>query len=465
MKFDNDISRRSFLTSTAGLGLAGALGLAGCSSDDSDSGSGSSSTEAEADTAAVETTDDGKIIISFWHSMSSTNEEALNVIVDGYNEQSDTYEVQAEYEGEYSESSGKFYSMENGDGAPAIIQIGEENAQSMIDSGLIADVSALIEEHDFDDSDLLEQAVNFYTVDGVLNAMPFNCSAPVVYYNAAAFEEAGITEFPTTFEGITEALETVAADTSYTTPMGFYSYGYNLLQMVTNLGSYTVNNENGREGRATEVAYQDKMTVIFNWYDDLVEKGLGVNYGTDGSSCVSGFAQQDCIMFIQTSAAAAYVMSACDFEVGMAALPCEEGEEPAGVYAGGGALCIANNLSSDVAAGVMDFCQYATSDEVQAVWASSTGYYPISNSAYETETMAATYETYPQLEVSAEQLRNSEVNNVTAGPLCSQLPQLYDDLESALESVFNGGDVDSAIETAMESSNAAIESANEGVEE
>ena len=105
----------------------------------------------------------------------------------------------------------------------------------------------------------------------------------------------------------------------------------------------------------------------------------------------------------------------------------------------------------------------ATSPDVQATWAGDTGYFPISSGAYETDTLSKIYTEYPQLEVSANQLRNSKVHNLTAGPLCSQLPQLRTDLETALESVFNGGDVDAAIETAVNSTNSAIESANAGV--
>ena len=82
------------------------------------------------------------------------------------------------------------------------------------------------------------------------------------------------------------------------------------------------------------------------------------------------------------------------------------------------------------------------------------GYYPISNGAYETQTMLDIYEEYPQLEVSAEQLRSSKVNSITAGPLLSQLPQLRTDLVAALESVFNGGSVEDAIAEAVRSTNA-----------
>ena len=77
--------------------------------------------------------------------------------------------------------------------------------------------------------------------------------------------------------------------------------------------------------------------------------------------------------------------------------------------------------------------------------------------------MKATYEELPQLQVAAEQLLNSQVNSVTAGPLLSQLPQLRTDLQSALEAVFNGSEVAPAVEQAVSSTNSAIASANEGV--
>lgn len=453
MNINPNLSRRSFLT-LSGLGLAGASLLTGCSG----SGSGSS-----ADTGSASA--DGKTTILFWHSMDGSNGKAITKVVDGYNSQSDTYEVQLKYQGKYDESTGKFFNMAGGDGSPAIIQIGEQNLQSMIDSQLIADVSALIKDCDFDDSDLIEQAVNFYTVDDALRAMPFNCSSPVVYYNKDVLAKAGYTEFPQTFEELATAADAIAKADSSLKPVGMYAYGYALDQMATNMGGYVVNNKNGRSKRATKIAYEEQMTDIFNWVADLVKKDQLVNYGTDSNNTVSGFSQKQCALFISTSALARSIIDSCDFEVGISPLPVKQGEEAMGVYAGGGALCIADGLSDEVKKGVMDFCAYATSAEVQATWAGDTGYYPICNAAYNTDAMKKAYEEYPQLEVSADQLCGSKVNDVTAGPLCSQLPQLRTDLQTALESVFNGGSVKDALKTAMDSTNSAIESANAGVAE
>ena len=436
------------------LGTLMLAAFAGCST----SGSGSS--------GSASTGDSGKIQIQFWHSMSGNTQEALDEVVAGFNESQDTYEVVATNQGSYDESTGKFFNMANGDGSAHIIQIGEQNLQSMIDSGMVASVSDLIEKHSFDDSDLLEQEVNFYTVDEDMWAMPFNCSTPVVYYNKTAFAEAGVTEFPTTFEGIKEAAQALADSGSNITPVGMYAYGYALDQMVINMGGYVINNENGRADRATEVAYQDQITAIYNWIKDLQDSGLLLNYGSDGTNTISGFTQQQVGMFIASSASCRNVIdSATDFEVGVANLPVPEGTEPEGVYGGGGALCIATGLSEDVETGVMEFCTYATSPEVQATWAVNTGYFPICNGAYDTETLTTAYEEMPQLQVAADQLLNSKVNSITAGPLLSQLPQLRTDLQTALEAVFNGSDVDSAVAQAIESTNSAIATANEGVAE
>ena len=427
--------------------------FAGCSNGSSD-GSGAS------------TSDSGKLQIQFWHSMSGNTQEALDAVVAGFNESQDQYEVVATNQGTYDESTGKFFNMAGGSDSAHIIQIGEQNLQSMIDSGMIASVSDLIETYSFDDSDLLEQEVNFYTVDGDMWAMPFNCSTPVVYYNKTVFDAAGVTEFPTTFEGITEAAQKVAESNDSITPVGMYAYGYALDQMVINMGGYVINNENGRADRATEVSYQDQITQIYNWIKDLQDQELLLNYGSDGTNTISGFTQQQVGMFIASSASCRNVIdSSTDFEVGVANLPVPEGTEPEGVYGGGGALCVATGLDEDVEAGVMEFLTYATSPEVQATWAASTGYFPICNGAYETETLTSTYEELPQLQVAADQLLNSNVNSITAGPLLSQLPQLRTDLQTALEAVFNGSDVESAVAQAVESTNSAIASANQGVAE
>jgi sn-glycerol 3-phosphate transport system substrate-binding protein len=406
---------------------------------------------------------DGVTEIVLWHSMSGNVQEELNKIVDNFNSSQSEFKVVAENQGSYDESTSKFFSMNGGDGSPAIIQIGEQNLQSIIDSNLIEPMSNLIKDYNYNLDDLVPQVVNFYSVDDVLYTMPFNASSPVLYYNVDALKNAGYDEVPSTFEEILESCKSISSANAGMKAFAMHAYGYALDQMVTNLGGYIVNNDNGRSSRATEVSYQNEIKTIFTWISDLVKADGFINYGTNSEDVVTGFNNGDIAMFITTSASAAEIINNAPFEVGVAYLPTSKGVEAQGVYAGGGAFGVSKNLSEEVRNGVMAFLSYATSAEVQASWAGSTGYFPVNSKAYETETMKNIYSEKPQLKVASDQFLNSKETKVTAGPLLSQLPQLRNDLQSAVEEVFNGGDVDSAIENAVKNTNKAIETANKSV--
>ncbi len=429
--------------------------------------SGTTTTEIDNEKVATEqnkTTASGTTEVLFWHSMSGNNAEKLMKIVDGFNASQSEVVVVAENQGTYDESTSKFFNMNGGKGSPAVIQIGEQNLQSMIDSGLVASVTDLINEYQFDQEQLLPQAIDFYSVNDTMYAMPFNISSPVLFYNAEALKKAGIEEVPATYEEITEAGESISAANDGMKAFSKPVYGYALEQMVTTMGGFVVNNDNGRSSRATEVAYQPELTKIFTWISDLIKADQFVNYGTNFDNLITGFNQGEIAMFITTSARAAAIVENAPFEVGITSLPVFEGMEPEGVYAGGGAMCVAANLDDETNAAVMRFLEYATSAEVQAIWAGDTGYFPVNINSYETETLKKIYEEKPQLKVAADQLLNSKQTKATAGPLISLLPQLRNDLQTAEEMLFNGGDVQSAIDSAVANTNKQIETANKSIQ-
>lgn len=436
--------------------------LAACGSG-AQSTSGSTTEGSEEAQAAVENSEDSEQV-SFWHSMSGANQEHLLNIVDGFNESQDEIYVSAENQGSYDESTSKFFSVAGEEESPSIIQIGEQNLQSMSDSDLVEPMSNLVKDYDYNLDQLIPGLVNFYTVEEELYAMPFNSSSLVLYYNAEALENAGISEAPKTFEEITAAAPSISEANEGMKAFSKPVYGYALDQMVTNMGGFIVNNENGRAERATEVAYQDQVKQVFTWIQDLIAQDEFVNYGINKDDMYTGFYNGEVSMFITTSAVATSIINDAPFEVGIGYLPAPEDVEPQGNYAAGGAMMVSKDLPEEERAAAMEFMKYATSPEVQAEWAGNTGYFPINADSYETETMQAIYEETPQLEVPADLFLTSKQNAVTAGPLLSQLPQLRNDLETAEEMVFNNGDIDEAINQAVENTNAAIETANKAVE-
>lgn len=121
---------------------------------------------------------------------------------------------------------------------------------------------------------------------------------------------------------------------------------------------------------------------------------------------------------------------------------------------------MSKDLPEDVQAGAFEFLAYAASSEVQAVWAANTGYYPVNQGAYETETMKTLYEEQPMMKIAADQLLNGQQNSITAGPLVTTLVQIRDDMMAGAELVFNGGDPQEAVNMAVESTNQQLEMAN-----
>src|SRR5699024_10204352 len=179
--------------------------LAACNNDDGggeDAGSGDGESSGE------------KIQIDFWHAMSGINGDALEDIVDGFNEHSDTAEVEAIYQGSYDDSLSKLRAVGGSDEAPAIVQVFEIGTKYMSEAGYITPMQEFIDADDFDTSALEENILSYYELDGELYSMPFNTSNAVMFYNKDMFEEAGLDPEnpPSTFSEVAEAAEVLSDD-------------------------------------------------------------------------------------------------------------------------------------------------------------------------------------------------------------------------------------------------------------
>src|SRR5690625_2240427 len=159
--------------------LAFVLVLAACSGDQSTSDSDGGDSE-------------GKTEISFWHAMSGSNGDELEAIVDKFNDQSDSVHVEAIYQGSYDDSLTKLRAVGGSDEAPAIVQVFEIGTKYMSESGFITPMQEFIDDEDFDTSNLEENILSYYEIDGDLYSMPFNTSNAVMFYNKDMFERAGL---------------------------------------------------------------------------------------------------------------------------------------------------------------------------------------------------------------------------------------------------------------------------------
>lgn len=432
--------------------------LAACSSD------GSSTQEQEG--TGKDVTSAGKAEkqeVTFWHSMGGAGQEALNKIVENFNSSQDGIQVNAEYQGTYDESLTKFNAVAGSDSAPTVIQTFEIGTKAMINSGQIVPIQELIDADGYDMSGLEENITNYYSLDGTFYSMPFNSSTPVMYYNKDAFKAAGLDPEapPATYEEVEAASKAIVESNPEMKGFALQAYGWLWEQLLANQGALLLNNDNGRTATPTEIGWtEEEGKSILNWVKNMVDAGTFANYGTNGDNMMAGFLAGDVSMFLQSSASSRDVIDKAPFEVGIAYLPYPEAKERQGVVIGGASLWMIDGKSEEEQKAAWEFMKYVQKPEVQAEWHTGTGYFAINPAAYDEQVVKDAYAEKPQLQVTVDQLQDTKASYATQGALMDMLPEGRKIMETALESIYNGGDVDEAHRAAIDQFNAAIKQAN-----
>ena len=319
-------------------------------------------------------------VVTFWHAMGGGLQDALNEIVDSYNNSQDAVHVNAEYQGSYDEALTKFHSVAGTDSAPSMIQVFEIGTMSMINSGNITPIQEFIDADGYDMGHLEENIVNYYKLDDKFYSMPFNSSTPVMYYNKEAFEAAGLDPEnpPATYEEVEAAGKAIMESNPDMKGFALQAYGWLFEQLLANQGALLMNNDNGRTATPTEVGFTEEQgKSIFEWVERMNNDGTFANYGTNSDNMIAGFLAGDVAMFLQSSASVRDVVDSAPFEVGVAFLPHPESVEREGVVIGGASLWMVDGKPEAEQEAAWDFMKYVQSPEIQAQWHVSTGYFAI----------------------------------------------------------------------------------------
>src|SRR5699024_5100895 len=119
-------------------------------------------------------------------------------------------------------------------------------------------------------------------------------------------------------------------------------------------------------------------------------------------------------------------------------LPTADGVDPEGVIVGGASLWITNKVSDEEQDAAWEFVKFMTESDVQAEWAASTGYFPITPDAYEEDILKDVYEEFPQFTTAVDQLEETTPNAATGGALTEVLPEARKIIETALGEMYEG---------------------------
>ncbi|WP_181017888.1 MULTISPECIES: sn-glycerol-3-phosphate ABC transporter substrate-binding protein UgpB [Sneathiella] len=398
--------------------------------------------------------------IQWWHAMGGANGERVNKIADDFNKTQSEFKVVPTFKGNYTETMTASIAAFRAKKQPHIVQVFEVGTATMMAAkGAIYPVEQVMKDggEKFDKSDYLPAVISYYqTSGGELLSMPFNSSTPVLWYNKDAFKKAGISKVPATWTEMKDASDKLRG-AGY--KCGF-SFGWQSWVMIENFSAWhnlpMGTKENGFAGIDTTFTFNnDSVKKHFNNLASWTKDGTFVYGGRRGDS-LPLFINQECGMWMNSSAYYGSIKKQAKFEFGQSMLPHYEDviAKPQNSIIGGATLWVLKGRDKGDYKGVAQFMTYLSSPEVQAWWHQGTGYVPITNAAYELSKKQGFYDSNPGTDTAIKQLSLNTPTPASRGIRFGNFVQVRDIINEEMEAIWSGDkSADEGIDAAVERGN------------
>jgi sn-glycerol 3-phosphate transport system substrate-binding protein len=413
----------------------------------------------------------GPVAIDFWHTMTASNQDTLKSLVDRFNSSQNEVRVNLVYQGTPDECLTKVLATLGTGNVPAVVQLLDIHTRLMVDSGEITPVQNFIDREDYDLSDYEPRAVEYYALEGKLQSMPFNVSTNLLFYDKNAFRDAGLDPErpPATLDEVRQYSEKLFrrddAGNVVRSGIALDIGPWYLESMLVMHGDLYADNENGREGRVTEVVFnQEPGKEFFRWWRDMIRDNLAINTGRNpnGIDNLLAVGAGRVAMTISSSSALRSVISVLEsaeqptIELGVAALPGLEGSI-AGPPVGDSSLWIMKGRPEAEQEAAWKLIKYLMEPEQQAEWFAGTGFVTVRKSSYDLPAAKQAVEKYPVFLVPVEQLRRGPDTPATRGALIGPFPKVREALAVAIEQmILQSKDPDQALDDAAAEANQII---------
>jgi sn-glycerol 3-phosphate transport system substrate-binding protein len=457
------IDRRRFLALSSSISGAALLGA--CSTSSSPSSSPSTTGAKAFPLGAAARAKSKPVSITLWHSMQSANLAALESITKSFNSSQSDVRVNLVNQDSYTDTLTLYTAALSGGTLPDVVQMESSDLQLMIDSQSIVSAESAIDADHYDLSDFLASTIDYFRVGGTLWALPFNISSQVLYFDAKAFEKAGLdpTSPPTTLSDLESAAEKVVTS-------GTESYGMSLKLSPSTFeewlamdGQPLLDNGNGRTSRATAVSFDDTAgKSIASYYEHMYSAKLAQPTSATTYDNLFAIANRIAPMTLETSAALGTVVGLLggypDVKLGVGPMPGPVAT--GGIFVGGAGLYMVNRSSPESQDASWQYIKFLVSPAQQATWAAASGYIPVRKSSLSQSVLAARWAQVPAFRVAYDQILASPQSVATAGPVCGVQDDVDNAVEDALTAISSGTAYASALSQAASTANQAISSYN-----
>jgi sn-glycerol 3-phosphate transport system substrate-binding protein len=314
--------------------------------------------------------------ISLWHSLAGNLGDEFQQIVQDYNHSQTNYRIVLTYKGEYTEALTSFAAAFRVGQAPDILHVFEAgNAVVNYPPGVIKPLHTLLKEQQvlLPIADFLPAIRAFYSVDGAIQALPFNISIPLMFYNQEALASVGVEadDFPKTWQ----ALEQLAVKLKKKGYACTYASAYpTWVQLEAFAILHGLPLVNDYKAVYNHPAIVNHLKRLKRWQEEQY-----FQYGGRANEATILFTSGKCPIFSQSSGSYISFSSTVSFKMGVAPLPLDS-EISTNRHAsiiGGGAFWAIEGKTSAIYRGIADFYAYLTKPSIQRRWHRKTGYLPL----------------------------------------------------------------------------------------
>jgi sn-glycerol 3-phosphate transport system substrate-binding protein len=341
--------------------------------------------------------------ITYWGSFSpgSVNGDAEAGMVDRFNKAQSEVVVKYEFQGSYEETGQKLTAALAAKQTPDVCLLSDVWWFKFYLNRALAPLNDLMSANNVDPADYVDSLINEGNRDGVQYWMPFARSTPLFYYNKAAFQEAGLSEAPKTWDDLAAAAPKLVKKDGDTLSRAAYAH-----RSAANYIAWV---------------FQGLVWAYGGQYSDadfnmLINQGGAVDAGNqylasvkDGWASTPSSVDDDFLngltatMIGSTGGLTRFVKEAT-FDWGTAFLP----EGPAGFGCPTGGSGMAVMAASEKQDAAFKFVAFGSTPENTAWWSLQTGYMPVRKSAVELPELTDFYEKNPQAKVAVDQLAKTK---------------------------------------------------------
>ncbi|KRL97798.1 ABC transporter substrate-binding protein [Liquorilactobacillus satsumensis] len=410
---------------------------------------------------------DSRIQITFWHEMTGPAQVQLTKFVKEFNQSQHKYTVVPQFEGNYNEAVQKILNTHGTSASPAVFQSMDISTSQIYSSGYTTPVQKFITADNYDVSKISAVARAFYSKNGQQLSMPFNTSQPVLYYNATLLKKYGITPPPVdpSYSDITRVAQQLYERSGKKVKgLSVEIYGWLFEQFLANAGESLANNQDGHAGTPTAVNFTGTAaTTTMKWIQENIKHGSFMNYGSGTSASaneMAGFLSGKLGMFLQSSADISQLTAGMKDQLGITYYPHPDGQKSNGVSIGGASLWISNDKSTTVQRGAWEFIKYLMKSQNQAAWQAATGYLALNKDSQNEPVLQKLYQKTPAAKIPSQQLARTTPNNTNSGIFMQGLIQERTITQTAMEQIYNGKNVTSALQDAEKQMNSYVQTTN-----